>query len=150
MVSATKPMTNKTCKYLWLGFGLGEHARKNLLCVVLGDLASVFLAQPVDGFEYRHEVFEVASGLGINGIHSAEHLCGEQNVVDADSFDEKLHRLLVVDRHVPVDLARDFLEGFEAFSDVHAALPVPVVGDGAAAVGNDDLELGKIFKDARP
>jgi len=132
------------------GFGLGEHVRKDLFCVVLGDLASVFLAQPVDGLEYRHEVLEVASGFGIDGIHRAEHLCGEQNVVDADSLDKKLHRLLVVDRHVPVDLARDILEGFEAFFNVHTALPVPVVGDGAAAVGNDDLELGKIFKDARP
>ena len=31
----------------------------------------------------------------------------------------------------------------------HAALAVPVVGDCAAAVRDDDLELGKILKDAR-
>src|SRR4030095_1869996 len=131
-----------------LGFGLGEHPGENLLCVVLADLASVFFAQPVDGLEYRYEVLEVSSSFGIGGVDCAEHLRGKQNIVDADSLDQKFHRFLVVNRHVPVDLAGDFFERLEAVSDVPAPLAVPLERDPPAAVGDDDLELGEILKDA--
>src|SRR5262245_6457009 len=75
-------------------FGWSGYARENFSGITLCNFMPVFLAQPLDGLEYRYEVLEVASGLGIDGIYRAEHLRGEQNVVDADPFDQKLHRLL--------------------------------------------------------
>ncbi len=95
--------------------------------------------KPFNGIEYRHDVLEVAPGFRVNGIDGAEHLGGEQNIVNPDPLDQQLHGFFVVDRHVPVDLARCFFEWFEAFFDMHAAVSIPLVGNGSAAMRYDDL-----------
>ena len=84
--------------------------------------------------------------MRVDGVDRAEYLGGEQHVIDAHPLDEHLHRLLVVNRHVPIHTAGGILERFQSQHDMTAPVPRPLIGDGPAAVRDDYLEVGEILE----
>src|SRR5258706_3134087 len=62
-----------------------DYMGKNFLRVPFRDLQPILVRQPLDRLKDRHDVLEVAPGLGIDGVDRAEHLRGEEQAVGADA-----------------------------------------------------------------
>src|SRR5262249_34815437 len=130
-------------------FGPPVDAGVHLSGVALGDLVAVCVAEPLDRLEDRHDFLEIPARLRVNGIDGAKHLSGEQYVIHPHPFNQQLHSLSVVDSHVPVYPPGGLFEWLQAFSHMHAAMSVPLVRNGPAAVRNDQLQRRKVLEDAR-
>ena len=92
-------------------------------------------------------VVEIEPGPRIDALHRADHLRGEQDVVDRHDFGEQIDARLVIDAGIEENVVpHDFVQLGTPVVQRQAAKAAPMERHRAAAVRNDQLERGKILE----
>ena len=95
-------------------------------------------------------VVETEPGLGVVALDRADHFRGEQDVVDRHHFGEEIDAGLVVDAGVEENIvAQDLGELRLAVIERDAAKAAPMERHRAAAVRNDEFQLGERLEQVR-
>src|SRR6185437_1542800 len=121
------------------GIDLARIRLEDLLLVGGGDRGLVDVA---------FGVVEMMPGLGIDTAHRADHLRGKEDVVDRDHLGEEINARLVIDAGVEEHVLQDQLAERRALLVLRqAAIAAPMIGYGAAAMRDDELQGRKILED---
>src|SRR6185437_11947006 len=92
-------------------------------------------------------VVEVEAGRGIDALYRADHLRGKQNVLRGDHLGEEIDARLVIDAGVEEHVLQDaFAERRPLLILRNAAVTAPVIGDGAAAMWDDQSQRREILE----
>ena len=73
------------------------------------DLVAVFSAQVLRRLDVALRVVEMVPGLGIDAAHRADHLAGEQDVLDRNDLRQQIDAGLVIDAGVEEDVLEEVL-----------------------------------------
>src|SRR4051812_24321555 len=106
--------------------------------IALEDLLALRLAEGLGALDIALGVVEIIAGLGIDAAHGADHLGGEQNILDRHDLGEEIDARLVVDAGVEEDVLQQQLrEGRTLHVLRQPAIAAPMIGHGAAAMRDD-------------
>src|ERR1700746_632887 len=93
---------------------------------------------------------EIMAGLGIDAFYSADHLRSEEDVIDGNDFRQHIYSRLMIDAGIKVDVFQKKFAQRRTFQILcDAAITAPMVGNGTAAMRNDELQRGKILENVR-
>jgi hypothetical protein len=99
------------------------------------------------GLDVALGVVVVEAGLGVDAAHRADHLAGEQDVVDRDHLGQQVDARLVVDAGVEEDVVQQVVLQQRLLQLLRQpAVAAPVVGRGAAAVRDDELQRREVLE----
>src|SRR5712691_5366538 len=102
-------------------------------------------AHPRNSVDVTLGVIEVMPRLGIDAADGTHHLGPEQNVVDRHDLQEKLYPGIVIHARVEEDVvANQVDERWSLHVLRESTVAPPVIGDGPAAVGNDEAQGWKV------
>ena len=114
------------------------------------NLLFLFAVQPRDAFDLRPHVVVPSPRSRIGLRAGAGALCAEQAAIRTDDFEQQFKRLHIVERRVEIELAQPLVEIFRVFRSAQLrAPPAHLIRHRAAAVGDDQLELGKVLEHFR-
>jgi hypothetical protein len=92
-------------------------------------------------------VVEVKPGLGVDAAHRADHLRGEQDVVDRDHLEQQVDARLVIDAGVEEDVLHHVLGQRRPLAACRRAREAaPVIGHRAAAVRDDEAQRREVLE----
>src|SRR6202158_4309388 len=118
-----------------LRFQCGIEAREHVPGVALIDLLLVLRAEDGRGLDVTLGVVIGKAGLGIDAAHRADHLAGEQDVLDRDDPRQKVDALLLIDAGVEEDIVQQMILEQRLLQLLRQATkPAPVLGARAAAM----------------
>src|SRR3989441_6508404 len=126
---------------------LGLQAAVDPARVALEDLAPVLVAEP-ERLDVALGVVEVVPGLRVDAPDRADHLGGEENVIDGDDLEQEIDPGLMIDAGVEEDVVQQVVleeRLLEILGD--PAVAPPVVWDSAAPVRNYELQARKILEE---
>ena len=91
------------------------------------------------------------AAVGIDAAHGAQQFGGEQDVLGGNDVQEQVDARLMVNAGVEVNVVQhQFLQGRLALHGLHQPTePAPMVGHGAAAVGDDELDGREVRQQVR-
>src|SRR5258707_614634 len=115
--------------------------------VALEDLLLVLGRKPRRVVDVALGVVEILSGLRILAAHRADHLRGEQDIVDRHHLGHEVDAGLMIDAGVePHVVLHHLVERRPLVVERQAAVAAPVERHRAAAVGDDQLQGGEILE----
>src|SRR5574344_2264936 len=122
-------------------------AREYAAGVAFVDHVLFFSGQVLRGFDVALGVVVVVAGLRVNAAHGANHFAGEQDVLGGDHFGQQVDTGLVVHAGVEVDVVEQVLFEQGLFHLLRQTTETaPVVRHCAAAVGDQELQRGKVLE----
>src|SRR2546421_3411670 len=117
--------------------------RKYCQRIRLEDLGPIADAQP-RGVDVALGVVIVEAGLGIDAPDCADYLRGEQNVLDRQDLGQQIDAGLVIDTGIEEYILQQMIPKQRLLHVLRqAAIATPMIGNGTAAVRNDEFERGK-------
>src|SRR6185437_10777837 len=113
----------------------------NTARIALKDLCLVFRTQCRKGVDIAAGVVEVIAGLRVDTADRADHFRGKQNVLDGDDLRQKLDAGAVIDAGIEEDILEQKVRQRRQLHVLREPpVAAPVIGNGAAAVRNDELQ----------
>src|SRR6516165_7925345 len=125
----------------------GVEPRKHPPRIAFVDLVPVVADDDRRRLDVALGVVVVMTGLRVDAAHSTDHLAREQDVVDRDHLREQVDARLVIDAGVEEDVLQDVILQERLLQLLgEAAKAPPVIGNGAAAVRNDEAKRREILE----
>src|SRR5580692_1958600 len=139
------PVPNK--KILARGQG-ALYTRVNPAGIALENRVALLRPEGRQAVDVPARVVVVMAGLRVDAAHGAHHLRREDDVLVRDDLGQQPDPGRVVNASVEVDVVKEQLvQGADAEVLRDAAIAAPVVGNGAAAVRNDEQERREALKE---
>src|SRR5438128_1396626 len=126
---------------------LGLQAAVDPARVALEDLAPVLVAEP-ERLDVALGVVEVVPGLRVDAPDRADHLGGEQNIVDRDDLEQEIDPGLMIDAGVEEDVVQQMILQ-ERLLQILGDPPVapPVVWNRPAPMRDYELQARKVLEE---
>src|SRR5262245_42248272 len=116
-------------------------------CISFEDLVAARLVQALHLVDVALGVVVMMTGFRIDALDRPQHFRGEQDVVDRDDLRQQLDAWIVIDTGIEEHVAQQMvLEQRLLHLLRQAAIAAPMERDGAAAMGNDELQAREIAK----
>src|SRR5208282_221097 len=118
--------------------------RKHFPCVALEDLVPVAVADR-QCVQITLRVVEVVPRLGIDATHRTHHFRSEEDVLGGYDLEQQLDAGQVIHTGIEEHVFQQVVAEQRALQILReATVPAPVIGNGAAAVRNDEAQRRKI------